>query len=103
MCVCVCVCVKARQCIASVQRLVAAPASALKSACSGTRVLPTSRATHYRGECACVSTPEVTRRNYPLRPVLQQTATGAVISSNNTQPIILGLKTTLYVVLIGAE
>jgi hypothetical protein len=34
--------------------------------------------------CVCVSTPEVTRRNYPSLPVLQQTATCAVIGSNNT-------------------
>jgi len=50
-----------------------------------------------------VSTQEVTRRNYQSLPVLQQTATGAVKGSNNTQPIIAGLKTTLSVVLIGIE
>jgi hypothetical protein len=53
--------------------------------------------------CVCVSTPEVTRRNYPSLPVLQQTATCAVIGSNNTQHIIVRLKTTLSVVLIGVE
>jgi hypothetical protein len=98
---CVCVCVKTRRCVEYVQRLVAVPVSALKSACPGTRVVQIS--CHYRAECVRVSTPEVTSRSYPSLPALQQMATCAVIGSHITQPVILGLQMTLSVVLIGVE
>jgi len=101
VCVCVCVCEGTSMC-----RLCPAPCGS-PCLCFEVRLprytCPADITSHYREEFACVSTLEVARRNYPSRPVLQQTATGAVIGSNNTQPIILGLKTTLYVVLIGVE
>jgi len=105
LCVCVCVCV----CVCegtSMCRLCPAPCGS-PCLCHEVRLPrytdPADVTSHYRREGAPVSTPEVTRRNYPSRSALQQTATGAVRGSNNTQPIILGLKTTVYVVLIGVK